>query len=252
MSPPERHHYGRARSQFGELFLPGRRRPPYPVAVLLHGGFWKAQYGRKQMHPLCADLPRAAGRRGTSSTAGSARVSGGGYPQTLDDVAAAVDHLADLPAHHPQRPATSRCDRADARLSTARSGTPRAATSPRGSPRATPRASRSRPSWRRPASSTCGWRRSSASRDGVVHRLPRRRARGGARALRRRVAGRAAPARRPGAADARRPRRRRAAGDERALRRRRARRRRRRRARRRARTRTTSATSTRRTRCGGR
>ena len=29
------------------------------------------------------------------------RLSGGGFPRTLDDVAAAVDHLADVPAHLP-------------------------------------------------------------------------------------------------------------------------------------------------------
>ena len=55
MSLPEHHPYGRARSQFGELFLPDRD-GPWPVAVLLHGGFWKAQYGRKQTHPLCAGI----------------------------------------------------------------------------------------------------------------------------------------------------------------------------------------------------
>ena len=45
----EHHHYGDKHSQFGELFLPAGDHPhppPYPVAVLLHGGFWKAQYGR--------------------------------------------------------------------------------------------------------------------------------------------------------------------------------------------------------------
>ena len=55
MSLPERHQYGSARGQFGELFLPTGS-GPFPVAVVLHGGFWKAQYGRKQTHPVCADL----------------------------------------------------------------------------------------------------------------------------------------------------------------------------------------------------
>ena len=67
----ERHHYGRARSHYGELYLPDGD-GPFPVAVVLHGGFWKAQYSRKLMRPLCEDLARAGGRRGTSSTAGSA------------------------------------------------------------------------------------------------------------------------------------------------------------------------------------
>ena len=51
----EHHPYGDKHSQFGELFLPADD-GPFPVAVVLHGGFWKAQYGRKLMHPLCHDL----------------------------------------------------------------------------------------------------------------------------------------------------------------------------------------------------
>ena len=76
----EHHAYGPARSQFGELFLPGGD-GPHPVAVVLHGGFWRAQHGCRQTRPLCRDLA----------------APGGGWPRTLEDVAAAVDHLADIP-----------------------------------------------------------------------------------------------------------------------------------------------------------
>ncbi|HZH25325.1 MAG TPA: hypothetical protein VEY49_10495, partial [Solirubrobacteraceae bacterium] len=55
MSLPERHPYGEARCQFGELFAPGGE-GPWPVAVVLHGGFWKTQYDCGLMRPLCADL----------------------------------------------------------------------------------------------------------------------------------------------------------------------------------------------------
>ena len=101
MSPPERHPYGTARSQFGELFLPDGK-GPWPVAALLHGGFWRAQYGRKLMRPLCADLAARGWAAWNVEYRRLGRLSGGGYPRTLDDVAAAVDHLADLPAHQPK------------------------------------------------------------------------------------------------------------------------------------------------------
>jgi acetyl esterase/lipase len=98
VSLPERHPYGRARSQYGELFLP-HGAGPWPVAVVLHGGFWRAQYGRKLMHPLCADLAARDWAAFNVEYRRLGRLSGGGFPRTLDDVAAAVDHLAELPAH---------------------------------------------------------------------------------------------------------------------------------------------------------
>ena len=96
MSLPERHPYGTARCQFGELFAPAGD-GPWPVAVVLHGGFWKAQYGRKLMRPLCADLAGRGWAAFNVEYRRLGRLSGGGFPRTLDDVAAAVDHLADLP-----------------------------------------------------------------------------------------------------------------------------------------------------------
>jgi len=95
VSLPERHPYGTARCQFGELFAPAAD-GPWPVAVVLHGGFWKAQYGRKLMRPLCADLAGRGWAAFNVEYRRLGRLSGGGFPRTLDDVAAAVDHLADL------------------------------------------------------------------------------------------------------------------------------------------------------------
>jgi acetyl esterase/lipase len=104
-SRPERHAYGDDPSQYGELTraadpaaAPGES-PAAPgespgVAVLVHGGFWKAAYGCDLMHPLAADL---AARGWTVWNLEYRRLgNGGGVPQTLDDVAAGIDHLAQL------------------------------------------------------------------------------------------------------------------------------------------------------------
>jgi acetyl esterase/lipase len=91
----ERHHYGRARSHFGELFLPDGD-GPFPVAVVLHGGFWRAQYGRKLMRPLCEDLRARGWAAWNLEYRRLGPLSGGGWPNTLVDIARGIDHLADI------------------------------------------------------------------------------------------------------------------------------------------------------------
>ena len=84
--------YGDDPSQFGELSLPARR--PRGVAVVIHGGFWRAVYGLEYGRPLAASLVEHGWAAWTIEYR---RVgNGGGAPQTLDDVAAAIDALADL------------------------------------------------------------------------------------------------------------------------------------------------------------
>jgi acetyl esterase/lipase len=92
----ERHHYGRARSHFAELYLPDGD-GPFPVAVVLHGGFWKAQYGRKMMRPVCEDLRARGWAAWNLEYRRLGVLSGGGWPNTLVDIARGIDHLADLP-----------------------------------------------------------------------------------------------------------------------------------------------------------
>ena len=88
-----RHAYGDDPSQFGELYLPDRPRRPGTV-VIIHGGFWKAQYDLDLGRPLATDLV-ARGYRVWNLE--YRRVgNGGGWPATFDDVAAGVDALADL------------------------------------------------------------------------------------------------------------------------------------------------------------
>jgi acetyl esterase/lipase len=86
------HAYGTAPSQQGSLYLPAGSRP-HPVAVLVHGGFWWAQWDRSLMVPLALDL---VGRGHAVWNLEYRRVGepGGGWPGTLTDVAAGIDHVA--------------------------------------------------------------------------------------------------------------------------------------------------------------
>jgi acetyl esterase/lipase len=71
---------------------------PFPVAVVLHGGFWRAQYSRKLMRPLCADLAARGWAAWNLEYRRLGVLSGGGWPNTLTDVAHGIDHLPDVPA----------------------------------------------------------------------------------------------------------------------------------------------------------
>jgi acetyl esterase/lipase len=87
--------YGSHRSQRADLHLPSGP-GPYPVVVLIHGGSWRARYGRIVMRGLAGDLVR---RGWAVWNIEYRRVgAGGGWPTTFADVAAAIDHLAELDA----------------------------------------------------------------------------------------------------------------------------------------------------------
>jgi acetyl esterase/lipase len=94
-----RHSYGADPSQFGDLYLPDGVRQR-GVAVIIHGGFWRARYDLTLGAPLAADL---AARGYPAFNLEYRRVgANGGWPNTLDDIAAGIDLLAAL-AVHPSR-----------------------------------------------------------------------------------------------------------------------------------------------------
>lgn len=91
--PTRRITYGSDGSQFGELYTPSRKQHAGTV-VILHGGFWLAEYGLSLGKPLARDL---VGRGYTCWNLEYRRVgNGGGWPTTFQDVAAGIDRLADL------------------------------------------------------------------------------------------------------------------------------------------------------------
>ena len=85
--------YGNHPSHVAELHLP-EGSAPVPVVVVVHGGFWRQVWGKELATPLARDLA-AAGYAGYAIE--YRRVgNGGGWPATFDDVAAAIDALADV------------------------------------------------------------------------------------------------------------------------------------------------------------
>jgi acetyl esterase/lipase len=85
--------YGSHPEQVADLVLPAGD-GPFPVVVLVHGGFWRARYRRDLMADLADDL---AARGMAAWNVEYRRLdAGGGWPATVDDVLAAIDHLAEL------------------------------------------------------------------------------------------------------------------------------------------------------------
>jgi len=87
------HRYGPHASQRADLYLPNTP-APYPVMVLIHGGSWQKRYGKIFMRGLVGALLR----RGWAVWNIEYRRlgAGGGWPTTFEDVARAIDQLAEL------------------------------------------------------------------------------------------------------------------------------------------------------------
>ena len=89
--------YGTDPSQVADLHLPtdsNAHGAPWPVVVVIHGGYWGSGYGRSLGTGLAADLAQ----HGVAAwNIEYRRVgNGGGWPSTLLDVARAADALADI------------------------------------------------------------------------------------------------------------------------------------------------------------
>lgn len=95
IAPIERtvHRYGDDRSQLGELFLPAGAQDA-PVAVVIHGGFWRDAYDRSLMAGLCEDLADAGWAAWNLEYRRLG--GGGGWPETFEDVSAGIDRLSSL------------------------------------------------------------------------------------------------------------------------------------------------------------
>ncbi len=89
--PDQRFAYGPDPNQFGELRLP-KTRGPHPVAIVIHGGCWRAEYNLNQI----ASFSAALARNGIATWNFDYRrvgQPGGGWPGTFDDIVRGAESL---------------------------------------------------------------------------------------------------------------------------------------------------------------
>lgn len=94
LAPPaadRRIFYGDDPNQFFDLRLPARN-APHPFAIVIHGGYWRAQYDLVHAGHLCAALA-AEGIATCNVEYRRVGHAGGGWPGTLDDLRAAYRWL---------------------------------------------------------------------------------------------------------------------------------------------------------------
>jgi acetyl esterase/lipase len=84
--------YGRDPNQFADLRIPATP-GPHPVAILIHGGCWKADYATlRDMAPI-ADALKAEGIATWNVEYRRLAQPGSGWPGTYEDVGHGVDYL---------------------------------------------------------------------------------------------------------------------------------------------------------------
>lgn len=91
--------YGPGVYHFGDLRLPPGA-GPFPVVMLVHGGYWRARYGLEYFGHAAAALT-AEGYATWNVEYRRIGHEGGAWPGTFADVAAAIDYLRALAGEYP-------------------------------------------------------------------------------------------------------------------------------------------------------
>lgn len=92
--------YGADPLQFGDLRLPGGE-GLHPLAIVIHGGCWLAAFADLTLMAPLADALTRAKVATWNIEFRSVDSPGGGWPNTLLDVASGVDYARDLAAKYP-------------------------------------------------------------------------------------------------------------------------------------------------------
>ncbi|MEH1164969.1 alpha/beta hydrolase [Micromonospora sp. CPCC 205539] len=89
--------YGDHPDQVADLRRPARSGPARPLVIVVHGGFWRAEYDRRHTGPLAAALA-ASGYPVAQLEYRRTGQPGGGWPGTMTDVVTGVAELPGLAA----------------------------------------------------------------------------------------------------------------------------------------------------------
>lgn len=87
--------YGGLPEHVADVYLPASQDDVRTLVLVVHGGFWRAEYDRVHVRPMCEALA-SAGYTVASIEFRRTGQPGGGWPGTFDDVARAVDIVPDL------------------------------------------------------------------------------------------------------------------------------------------------------------
>ena len=86
--------YGTDPNQFGEIRIP-ESKPPFPLAICIHGGYWRAKYNLAHLGHLCAALT-AKGIATWNIEYRRVGNLGGGWPGTFEDIRNAFRYVPQL------------------------------------------------------------------------------------------------------------------------------------------------------------
>lgn len=99
--PDQTVRYGPASEHVADLWWPACDKPPpadgAPLVVVVHGGFWRAEFDRRHTRPQCTGLV-AAGYTVAAIEYRRTGQQGGGWPGTFEDVDAALSAVPGLVA----------------------------------------------------------------------------------------------------------------------------------------------------------
>ncbi|HEC10322.1 MAG TPA: alpha/beta fold hydrolase [Acidimicrobiales bacterium] len=88
--------YGPHRDQRIELFSPSTTHGHPPLALLIHGGYWRDRYGADLMHPMARDLASRGWKVANIEYRRLGESLTSGWPEIFEDIDSAAEAVAEM------------------------------------------------------------------------------------------------------------------------------------------------------------